>query len=52
MADKGWKREFEDPIPLPDRRMLVTLLDAADILLDWRTKNARGRGKNPECDQP
>jgi hypothetical protein len=25
MADKGWKREFEDPIPLPDGRMLATL---------------------------
>jgi hypothetical protein len=30
VADKGWKREFEDPIPLPDGRMLVTLLDAGE----------------------
>jgi hypothetical protein len=23
VADKGWQREFEEPTPLPDRRMLV-----------------------------
>jgi hypothetical protein len=28
MADTGWQRKFEDPIPLPDCRMLVTLMDA------------------------
>jgi hypothetical protein len=28
MADTGWQRKFEDPIPLPDWRMLVTLMDA------------------------
>jgi hypothetical protein len=30
MADKGWQREFEDPIPLPDGRMLVRLIDAGN----------------------
>jgi hypothetical protein len=25
----GWKRAFDDPIPLPSGRKLVTLLDAA-----------------------
>jgi hypothetical protein len=29
MAAKGWQRKFEDPIPLPDGRELVTLRDAA-----------------------
>jgi hypothetical protein len=29
MAGKGWQREFEDPIPLPGGRMIVTLEDAA-----------------------
>jgi hypothetical protein len=29
MADRGWKRPFEDPIPLPGGRQLVTLEDAA-----------------------
>jgi hypothetical protein len=29
VADKGWQREFEDPIRLPDGRTLVTLRDAA-----------------------
>jgi hypothetical protein len=28
-ADRGWQREFDDPIELPDGRVLVTLLDAA-----------------------
>jgi hypothetical protein len=29
MAARGWKRKFEDPIPLPDGRKLITLRDAA-----------------------
>jgi hypothetical protein len=29
VADRGWKRKFEDPIPLPRGRQLVTLEDAA-----------------------
>jgi len=32
MADKGWQRKFENPIPLPDGRKLVTLQDAADYI--------------------
>ena len=32
MAAKGWSREFEDPIPLPRGRQLVTLKDAADFI--------------------
>jgi hypothetical protein len=28
-AASGWKRAFDDPIPLPSSRKLVTLLDAA-----------------------
>jgi hypothetical protein len=28
-ADRGWKRPFDDPIPLPRGRQLVTLEDAA-----------------------
>ena len=28
MTDRGWKRAFEDPIPLPDGGELRTLLDA------------------------
>jgi hypothetical protein len=27
--DKGWQRRFDDPIPLPKGRQLVTLKDAA-----------------------
>jgi hypothetical protein len=33
MADSGWRRPFEDPIPLPRGRQLVTLQDAADYIL-------------------
>ena len=32
MPDKGWSRPFEDPIPLPRGRHLVTLKDAADYI--------------------
>jgi hypothetical protein len=32
MANKGWQRRFEDPIPLSDGRKLVTLRDAADYI--------------------
>ena len=32
MADEGWQRKFEDPIPLPDGRELVTLRGAADYI--------------------
>jgi hypothetical protein len=28
-AERGWQRKFEDPVPLPDGRKLVTLRDAA-----------------------
>jgi hypothetical protein len=28
VADGGWKRSFDDPIPLPRGRQLVTLEDA------------------------
>ena len=29
MADRGWSRRFDDPIPLPPGRQLVTPRDAA-----------------------
>jgi hypothetical protein len=29
---KGWKRPFDDPIPLPRGRQLVTLEDAAKYI--------------------
>ena len=32
MADNDWQRKFEDPIPLPTGRKLVTLRDAADYI--------------------
>jgi hypothetical protein len=32
LADRGWQRPFDDPIPLPDGRQLVTLGDAAKYI--------------------
>jgi hypothetical protein len=29
MADRGWQREFDDPIPLPDGTELVMLKDVS-----------------------
>ncbi len=31
-AERGWKRSFEDPIPLPRGRQLVTLEDAGNYI--------------------
>jgi hypothetical protein len=31
-ADRGWKRRFDDLIPLPDGRQLVTLGDAGNYI--------------------
>ena len=40
MADKGWQRKFEDPIPLPDGRALITLRDAANYITALPKKEA------------
>ena len=32
MANRGWKRRFEEPIPLPRGRQLVTLEDAGKYI--------------------
>ena len=31
-ADRGWKREFDEPIPQPSGRSLVTLKDAGTYI--------------------
>jgi hypothetical protein len=33
ISDRGWQRQFEDPIDLPGGRRLVTLKDAADHIM-------------------
>jgi hypothetical protein len=33
VANRGWKRRFDEPIPLPRGRQLVTLKDAADYIM-------------------
>jgi hypothetical protein len=32
VADRGWKTRFDDPIPLPRGRQLVTLEDAGTYI--------------------
>src|SRR5579863_6069293 len=44
MPDKGWSREFDDPIPLPRGRQLVTLKDAADYI----TRLPKAEQESPE----
>jgi len=31
-AERGWKRPFDEPIPLPRGRQLVTLEDAGNVM--------------------
>jgi hypothetical protein len=40
MAANGWRRKFEQPIPLPDARMLVTLRDAGDHIANLPKQEA------------
>jgi hypothetical protein len=42
--DKGWRRRFEDPIPLPRGRKLVTLQDAGNYI----TKLPKAEHEAPE----
>jgi hypothetical protein len=41
---KGWSREFEDPIDLPDGRTLITLEDAGNYI----TKLPKAEHSAPE----
>ena len=40
LADSGWQRPFDDPIPLPRGRQLVTLKDAGDYITKEESKLA------------
>ena len=40
MSERGWQRKFEDPIPLPGGRKLVTLWDAADYITSLPKKES------------
>jgi hypothetical protein len=40
MADNGRQRKFEDPIPLPKGRQLLTLKDAADYIMKLPKKES------------
>jgi hypothetical protein len=40
VGDNGWQRKFEDPIPLPNGRQLVTFKDAADYIMKLPKKES------------
>jgi hypothetical protein len=40
VSERGWQREFEAPIELPDGRVLVTLRDAATYITGLPKKEA------------
>jgi hypothetical protein len=44
MTDHGWRRRFEDPIPLPRGRQLLTLQDAGTYI----TKLPKAEHEAPE----
>jgi hypothetical protein len=33
LTDRGWNRQFDDPIPLPDGRQFATLKDAGTYIM-------------------
>jgi hypothetical protein len=37
---EGWSRKFDDPIPMPDGRTLVTLMDAGDYITSLPKKES------------
>jgi hypothetical protein len=40
VKEHGWQCKFDDPIPLPDGRMLVTLKDAGDYITSLPKKES------------
>jgi hypothetical protein len=44
VSERGWQREFEAPIELPDGRVLVTLRDAATYITGLPKKESRTSG--------
>jgi hypothetical protein len=50
MPDKGWQRRFDDPIPLPKGRQLVTLKDAARYIQKL-PKNSRSRSEGERTNE-
>jgi hypothetical protein len=45
VKEHGWQRKFDDPIPLPDGRMLVTLKDAGDYITSLPKRKPCRNGK-------
>jgi hypothetical protein len=44
-SPRGWSRKFDDPIPLPNGRQLITLEDAGTYI----AKLPKAEHKAPEC---
>jgi hypothetical protein len=52
VSDRGWKRPFDDPIPLSGGRQLVALGDAADYIMklpkaEQGSRRMADRGRSP-----
>ena len=46
---KGWSREFEDPIDLPDGRTLITLEDAGNYITKLpKAEHPHQSGRTPD----
>jgi hypothetical protein len=52
LADRGWKRPFDDPIPLPRGRELVTLEDAGTYITHDRRCSRPPDGHRAKCQTP
>jgi hypothetical protein len=48
VKEYGWQRKFDDPIPLPDGRKLVTLKDAGDYITNLPKKESARRNGKPQ----
>jgi hypothetical protein len=48
VADNGWQRKFENPIPLPDGHKLVTLHDAATYITALSKRKPPSRNGKPQ----
>jgi hypothetical protein len=49
---KGWHRQFDDPLELPDGRVLVTLHDAATYITELPKKESAARAWQTAISEP
>ena len=49
MPDKGWFRAFDEPIPVPRGRQLVTLKDAGNYITKLPKAEHTAQSGRPRC---